>query len=88
MATIVTLKTTLLRAKPPVWRRLEAPASYHLGELHGTLDAAMGRRDSHLYMFAVEGRKYSIFDDDIEIDADPPLPEGSVTLAHLAHAGV
>jgi hypothetical protein len=88
MDTIVTLKITLLRAKPPIWRRLEAPASYHLGELHSTLNAAMGWLDSHLHMFDVEGRQYSISDDDIWIDADAPLPEESVTLANLARDGV
>src|SRR5450756_944242 len=88
MDTIVTLKITLLRAKPPIWRRLEVPASYHLGELHGTLNAAMGWLDSHLHMFDVDGREYSISDDDIWIDADPPLPEESVTLADLVRDGV
>ena len=88
METIVTLKITLLRAKPPIWRRLEAPAAYNLGELHSVLNAAMGWLDSHLHMFDVDGREYSISDDDIWIDADPPLPEESVTLADLVRDGV
>jgi len=88
MDTIVTLKITLLRAKPPIWRRLEVPASYHLGVLHRTLNAAMGWLDSHLHMFDVEGREYSISDDDIWIDVDPPLSEESVTLADLVRDGV
>ena len=88
METIVTLEITLLRAKPPVWRRLEVPASCHLGELHSTLNVAMGWLDSHLHMFDVAGREYSISDDDIWIGADPPLPEESVTLADLVSDGV
>ena len=88
METIVTLKTALVGAKPPIWRRLEVPASYHLGELHSTLNAAMGWLDSHLHQFDIDGRKYSISDDDIWIDVDPPLPEESVTLADLVRAGV
>jgi len=58
METIVTLKITLLRAKPPIWRRLEVLASYNLGELHITLNAAMGWLDSHLHMFDVDGRDF------------------------------
>ena len=88
METIVTLKITLLRAKPPIWRRLEVPAAYNLGELHSVLSAAMGWLDSHLHMFDVDGREYSISDDDIWIDTDPPLPEESVTLADLVRDGV
>jgi len=88
METIVTLKITLIRAKPPIWRRLEVPALYNLGELHSTLNAAMGWLDCHLHQFDVGERKYSISDDDIWIDVDPPLPEESVTLADLVRAGV
>ena len=88
METIVTLKITLLRAKPPIWRRLEVPASNHLGDLHHTLNAAMGWLDSHLHTFDVDGLEYSISDDDIWIDADAPLPVDSVTLADLVRDGV
>jgi Plasmid pRiA4b ORF-3-like protein len=88
METIVTLKITLLGAKPPIWRRLEVPASYHLGELHNTLNAAMGWLDSHLHQFDIDGRKYSVSDDDIWDDVDAPLPEDSLVLAGLARAGV
>jgi len=88
METIVTLKITLLRAKPPIWRRLEVPASYHFGELHVALNVAMGWLDSHLHQFDVGEREYSISDDDIWIDVDPPLPEESVTLTDLVRDGV
>jgi hypothetical protein len=88
METIVTLRITLLRAKPPIWRRLEVPASCNLGELHITLNATMGWLDSHLHMFDVDGREYSISDNDIWVDADTPLPEESVTLARLVRDGV
>ena len=88
METIVTLKITLLGAKPPIWRRLEVPASYHLGELHNTLNAAMGWLDSHLHQLDIDGRKYSVSDDDIWDDVDAPLPEDSLVLAGLARAGV
>jgi len=88
METIVTLKITLLGAKPPIWRRLEVPASYHLGELHNTLNAAMGWLDSHLHQLDIDGRKYSVSDDDIWDDVDALLPEDSLVLAGLARAGV
>jgi hypothetical protein len=48
----------------------------------------MGWLDSHLHMFNIDGREYSISDEDIWVDVDPPLPEESVVLADLAHAGV
>jgi hypothetical protein len=88
METIVTLKITLVDAKPPIWQRLEVPASYHLGELHIALKAAMGWLDSHLHQFVVGERQYGIPDADIWVDADQPLAEESVTLAHLVRDGV
>ncbi len=44
------------------------PASYSLGRLHSTLNAAMGWSDSHLHMLDVDGRKYSVSDDEIWFD--------------------
>ena len=47
MDAIITLKVELLDVKPPVWRCLEVPAAYHLGELHAALISAMGWLDYH-----------------------------------------
>jgi len=39
--------------EPPVWRRLEVPASYTFWELHVALQDAMGWQDCHLHAFRV-----------------------------------
>ena len=45
---IISLKVTLRGVKPPVWRRLLAPGTMTLGDLHKAIQAAMGWRDCHL----------------------------------------
>lgn len=44
-------KVTLAEVEPPVWRRIEVPASYTLWDLHVAIQAAMGWLDYHLHMF-------------------------------------
>lgn len=88
MDEIVTLKITLLGAKPPIWRRLEVPASYHLGELHQALNAAMGWLDYHLHEFVIGGRCYGVPADDFFPDDDNTLPEENIVLGDLARADV
>jgi hypothetical protein len=88
MDTIVTLKLVLLGTKPPIWRRLEVPSSYHLGEVHDTLNAAMGWLDYHLHAFKIDGRTYSVSDADVFPDLDTFLPEESVVLGDLTRAGI
>jgi hypothetical protein len=88
MDTVLTLKITLLGAKPPIWRRLEVPASYHLGELHAALNTAMGWSDYHLHEFDIGGRRYGAPDIDFSAEGDETLPEENVVLGDLARAGV
>lgn len=45
------IRVDLLRAKPPVWRRIEVPGDITLPQLHEVLQAAMGWTDSHLHRF-------------------------------------
>ena len=46
---IVQLKVRLLGLSPMIWRRVLAPESVTLRELHGILQVAMGWEGIHLY---------------------------------------
>ncbi len=48
---VLQVKVSLRWAKPPIWRRLEVPASITLERLHQVLQAAFGWDDDHLYEF-------------------------------------
>jgi hypothetical protein len=50
---IYELKVTLLGSEPPIWRRLQVPASTTLAHLHEILQVAMGWEDEHLHQFIV-----------------------------------
>jgi hypothetical protein len=50
-ALLYQIKVTLNGARPPIWRRLLAPSSYSLKDLHDMLQVAMGWTDSHLHQF-------------------------------------
>jgi hypothetical protein len=50
-ADVLTLKVSLRGLRPPVWRRLEVPASITLERLHLVLQAAFGWSDAHLHSF-------------------------------------
>jgi hypothetical protein len=55
---IYQVRITLLHSRPPIWRRLLVPAELTLGQLHKTLQAALGWTNSHLHEFRVGGRTY------------------------------
>jgi hypothetical protein len=50
---IYQFKIELLETKPPVWRRIQLPASSSFWDLHVAIQDAMGWTDSHLHMFRV-----------------------------------
>ncbi len=75
MPEIYQIKVTLVGSKPPIWRRIQVPASIKLSELHWILQQAMGWTDSHMHAFSVGGRSYGEADPELEM-AD----EGRVTL--------
>lgn len=50
---VVQLKVTLKGIRPPIWRRVQVPASFSLEELHFVIQAAMGWEDCHLHQFLV-----------------------------------
>src|SRR5690606_9626619 len=61
---IVTLRMELLHVEPLIWRQLEVPTMMTLGALHEIIQAAMCWSDSHLWEFAVDGRRYGMPDGD------------------------
>ncbi len=85
---VVTLKITLRGTKPPVWRRVEVPASYDLEQVHRVLNAAMGWFDYHLHEFDIEGRRYGVPDTDWSPEGDSTIPEETVILGDLSRVGV
>ncbi len=48
---VTRLKITLKHVKPPIWRRIEIPASATFWELHTAIQDAMGWCDGHLHEF-------------------------------------
>lgn len=74
------LKITLVRSKPPIWRRLQVPESMTLSDLHVVIQVSMGWQNAHLHEFEVKGERFSEFDEDIESGA---RDSASVTLRDL-----
>jgi hypothetical protein len=56
------IKVVLRGAEPPIWRRLQVPASMTLADLHHVLQVAMGWGDCHLHQFTIAGVRYGIDD--------------------------
>lgn len=53
------LKVTLLGLRPPVWRRIELPSDFTLGQVHDVIQIAMGWQESHLHQFFVGNAIYT-----------------------------
>jgi len=64
----VQLKITLKGSNPPIWRRLIVPGDCTLGELHYTIQRAMGWEDNHLHCFKIGDEVYSDAEDDLNED--------------------
>lgn len=58
------LKITLLEIKPPIWRRIQVPASIKLCCLHSAIQVAMGWTDSHLHQFDKDGAHWGVPESD------------------------
>ena len=82
---ILTIKVSLVGAKPPIWRRIEVPAVYSLGDLHFVIQIAMGWENSHLHAFRVGKRTFSIPMDDDEFESEDEDAD-AVTLESLGLA--
>jgi hypothetical protein len=78
---ILTLKISLLGMKPQIWRRVQVPATYTLGDFHYVIQIAMGWENDHLHAFRIGGRSFAIpMEDDLDgSDEDSDM----VTLAKL-----
>lgn len=75
---IYRLKVTLQGLRPPIWRRLEVPGDFTLGDLHEILQIAMGWENSHLHQFVIGKTYYSarLFDlDDVHDEDDVRLDD-------------
>lgn len=48
---VIRVHVSLLDADPPIWRRLEVPASFTLKKLHDAIQRAIGWDDGHLHEF-------------------------------------
>ena len=48
---ILQLRIALAATDPPIWRRIQIPATYTFWELHVAIQDAMGWTDSHLHVF-------------------------------------
>ena len=68
---IVQLKVRLLGISPMIWRRVLAPASVTLRELHGILQVSMGWEGVHLYYFDIHAVHYGSFESSTE---SPDIP--------------
>jgi hypothetical protein len=51
--TVLRFRITLEETEPPIWRRIEVPATYDFWALHVAIQDAMGWLDSHLHEFEV-----------------------------------
>lgn len=75
------VKITLMDSKPPIWRRVLAPASFSLHQLHEMIQIAMGWTDNHLHIFTIDGQNYGVPHPD---DWEPVIDERRFTLSEIA----
>jgi hypothetical protein len=65
---VYTLRVELLEIEPPIWRRIEVPASSTLAELHDVIQLAMGWEDSHMHLFEIGAVRYGHGDNEWDED--------------------
>lgn len=56
---VLQLKVTLLRWRPPIWRRVLMPATASLADLHRVIQVLFGWDGDHLHAFTVGQKRYS-----------------------------
>jgi hypothetical protein len=74
---IYQLKITLIDIEPPIWRRIQVPATILICCLHDALQAVFGWTESHLHSFEKDGKYWGVPEYDDLID------ESKVQLAKL-----
>jgi hypothetical protein len=78
---IFELKITLSGTKPPIWRRVLAPADLTLADFHTVLQLSMGWEDCHLHEFRVGRQRFGVPDPDARLmGGDGPTNERKVRL--------
>src|ERR1039458_7453842 len=77
---IYRLKIMLIGIEPPIWRRIQVPATMLLCCLHDALQAVFGWTDSHLHNFEKDGKYWGVPEYEDLID------ESNVQLAKLLNA--
>lgn len=68
--TVYQLKVVLLDSEPPIWRRLLVSGNATLETLHYVLQDAMGWTNSHLALFDIKGKQYSLPEFELEDTLD------------------
>jgi hypothetical protein len=53
------LKVSLKEIRPSIWRVIQVPSDTNLRRMHKILQTAMGWENTHLYLFTVDGNRYS-----------------------------
>jgi Plasmid pRiA4b ORF-3-like protein len=79
---IYRLKITLIGIKPPIWRRMQCPASFKLCCLHAAIQIAMGWTDSHLHQWEKDGKNWGVPEWD-EFDELDLIDESKTRLADV-----
>lgn len=51
---------SLRKIEPPIWRRIQVPASFTLAALHRVLQIVMGWQNCHLHSFNVGNEEYGV----------------------------
>ena len=80
-------KVALQEISPPIWRRIQVPASYTFWDLHVAIQDAMGWLDYHLHEFEIlnpktgESEHIGIPDDDGFEDDIQPLPGWEIQIS-------
>ena len=72
-APVYQIKVGLRGAKPPIWRRLEVPASISLAKLHDVIQAAFDWEDSHLHVFATPYGEFGLPDQELGHRSERPV---------------
>ena len=57
--------------KPPIWRKIEVPASDTLYDLHNIIQGAMGWHNAHLHQFMIYNDYYGIPSPDDFMEKQP-----------------
>lgn len=66
---IYQLKIYLEGISPMIWRRVQVSEDISLADLHGIFQILMGWENMHLHHFIIYGRRYSMKDDTIWMEA-------------------